>query len=58
MAFHYHRSGFEAGYHALRACRDLLTKYRFACGRPMGYLFPKQNGEDKPIDTFESAHLL
>lgn len=31
---------------------DLLTTYWFECGRPMGYLFPKQNGEDKPIDTF------
>lgn len=26
--------------------------YWFKCGRPMGYLFPKQRGEDRPIDTF------
>ena len=31
---------------------DLLTKYWLECGKPMGYLFPKQNGEDRPIDTF------
>ncbi|EOS81532.1 hypothetical protein C817_00605 [Dorea sp. 5-2] len=31
---------------------DLLSQYWFACGRPMGYLFPKQRGEDSPIDTF------
>ena len=31
---------------------DLLTKYWLACGKPMGYLFPKQSGEDRPIDTF------
>ena len=31
---------------------DLLTQYWFKCGRPMGYLFPKQRGEDRPIDTF------
>ena len=35
-----------------KAALDLLTQYWFACGRPMGYLFPKQRGEDRPIDTF------
>ena len=35
-----------------KAALDLLTQYRFECGRPMGYLFPKQSGEDRPIDTF------
>lgn len=35
-----------------QAALDLLTQYWFAYGRPMGYLFPKQNGEDRPIDTF------
>lgn len=31
---------------------DLLTRYWFEYGRPRGFLFPKQNGEDRPIDTF------
>lgn len=31
---------------------DLLTQYWFAYGKPMGWLFPKQRGADKPIDTF------
>ena len=31
---------------------DLLTRYWFEYGKPTGYLFPKQNGEDRPIDTF------
>ena len=35
-----------------KAALDLLTLYWFECGRPKGFLFPKQNGEDKPIDTF------
>ncbi len=35
-----------------RAALDLLTQYWFECGKPTGYLFPKQNGEDRPIDTF------
>lgn len=34
------------------AALELLTRYWFQCGRPMGYLFPKQSGEDRPIDTF------
>lgn len=35
-----------------KAALDLLSQYWFECGRPMGFLFPKQNGEDRPIDTF------
>ena len=35
-----------------QAALDILTQYWFAYGRPMGYLFPKQNGQDRPIDTF------
>lgn len=35
-----------------QAALNLLTQYWFECGRPMGYLFPKQRGLDKPIDTF------
>ena len=35
-----------------KAALDLLTRYWFECDRPMGYLFPKQRGEDRPIDTF------
>lgn len=35
-----------------KAALDLLTQYWFECDRPMGYLFPKQRGEDSPIDTF------
>lgn len=31
---------------------DLLTQYWFEYGRTKGFLFPKQNGEDRPIDTF------
>ena len=40
------------------AALDLLTQYWFACGRPRGFLFPKQRGEDRPIDTFYlSRHI-
>ena len=35
-----------------KAALDLLTRYWFECGKPMGYLFPKQSGEDRPIDPF------
>lgn len=35
-----------------KAALDLLTQYWFAYGRPKGFLFPKQNGQDRPIDTF------
>lgn len=31
---------------------DLLTRYWMESGKPMGYLFPKQRGDDLPIDTF------
>lgn len=31
---------------------DLLTRYWYEYGRPMGWLFPKQSGMDEPIDTF------
>ena len=31
---------------------DILTQYWFAYGKPTGFLFPKQRGADKPIDTF------
>ena len=35
-----------------KAALDLLTQYWFEYDRPTGYLFPKQRGEDRPIDTF------
>ena len=31
---------------------DILTQYWFECGKPMGWLFPKQTDKDRPIDTF------
>ena len=31
---------------------ELLTRYWYTCGKPRGFLFPKQNGKDLPIDTF------
>ncbi len=31
---------------------DILTEYWFACGRPKGWLFPKQTDPTRPIDTF------
>ena len=41
-----------------KAALDILTQYWFVCGKPMGYLFPKQNGQDRPIDTwFLSRHI-
>ena len=41
-----------------RYALDLLTDYWFKYGRPMGWLFPQQNGADKPIDTFYlSRHI-
>lgn len=30
----------------------LIEAYWRSCGKPRHYLFPKQSGEDKPIDTF------
>lgn len=35
-----------------KAALELLTQYWFECGRPKGFLFPKQRGKDRPIDTF------
>lgn len=35
-----------------KAALDILTEYWFKCGRPMGYLFPKQRKDEGPIDTF------
>lgn len=31
---------------------DILTQYWFECGRPTGWLFPKQRDLSRPIDTF------
>ena len=31
---------------------DILTDYWFDYGKPRGWLFPKQNDPDRPIDTF------
>lgn len=37
---------------------DLLTQYWFAYDKPLGWLFPKQSGADRPIDTFYlSRHI-
>ncbi len=37
---------------------DLLTKYWFSYGRPMGYLFPQIHNPEKPVDTFYlSRHI-
>lgn len=35
-----------------RYALGILTEYWFACGRPMGWLFPKQTDPGRPIDTF------
>ena len=37
---------------------DLLTRYWRENGKPMGYLFPKQRGDDRPIDTFFLARHI
>ena len=37
---------------------DLLTRYWWENGKPMGYLFPKQRGDDRPIDTFFLARHI
>lgn len=34
------------------AALDLLTRYWFEHGRPRDFLYPKQRGDDNPIDTF------
>ena len=31
---------------------DILTQYWLECGRPKGWLFPKQTDPERPIDTF------
>lgn len=31
---------------------DILTLYWFECGKPQGWLFPKQTDPSRPIDTF------
>lgn len=31
---------------------SILTQYWFECGRPRGWLFPKQTDPSRPIDTF------
>ena len=31
---------------------DILTQYWMECGRPRGWLFPKQRDPERPIDTF------
>lgn len=31
---------------------DILTQYWFECGKPTGWLFPKQKDSSRPIDTF------
>lgn len=37
---------------------DLLTRYWFAYGKPMGYLFPQKRDPSKPVDTFYlSRHI-
>ena len=37
---------------------SILTKYWFSYGKPKNWLFPKQRGTDKPIDTFYlSRHI-
>lgn len=37
---------------------SLLEDYWRSCGKPANYLFPKQSGADKPIDTFYlSRHI-
>lgn len=40
------------------AALEILTHYWCEFGRPRGFLFPKQNGESRPIDTFfVSRHI-
>lgn len=37
---------------------SVLTNYWFACGKPKGWLFPKQTDDSRPIDTFfVSRHI-
>ena len=34
------------------AALDILSQYWLSCGRPTGYLFPKQSGRNEPIGPF------
>ena len=54
MRIHITRSKSRNDRYALlsKTALDLLTQYWFEYGRPTGFLFPKQGGEDLPIDTF------
>lgn len=48
-----HGKNREDRYAALsRTALDLLTQYWFECGKPRGWLFPKQHDPERPIDTF------
>ena len=48
-----HGKNREERYAALsKNALDLLTQYWFECGRPRGWLFPKQTDPERPIDTF------
>ncbi len=48
-----HGKNREERYAALsKTALDFLTQYWFECGRPRGWLFPKQTDPDRPIDTF------
>ena len=35
-----------------RKALDILTQYWMECGRPRGWLFPKQTDPERPIDSF------
>ncbi len=37
---------------------EILTEYWFACGKPRGWLFPKQHNNEAPIDTFYLARHI
>lgn len=54
LRIHIHHSKARQDRYAIlsHTALDLLTRYWFEYGRPMGWLFPKQSGIDKPIDTF------
>ena len=60
MRIHIRRSKNRSDRYAILAKEslDILTEYWFKCGRPKGYLFPKQRDNSKPIDTFYlSRHI-
>ena len=54
MRIHVARSKSRSDRYAILSQKalDLLTRYWFACGRPCGWLFPKQTDPSRPIDTF------